>query len=77
MKTKQAKQNEAIERNRQGFVNHRITWLECQEGGERYERMKKKYGQEEADKLRTSANKKFEAAAAAAHVDKHGNPLEK
>jgi hypothetical protein len=77
MKTKEQKKKEATARNRMGFFQKRLNWLECQPGGERYDRMLKHYGKDEAEKLQESANICFKKAQVAAHVDSHGNPLEK
>lgn len=76
MKTKEAKQAEAVARNRAGFHQHRLTWLERQPGGELYEYIKKRYGKEDAEKRKEVADKVFKKVQEAAKVDSHGNPLE-
>jgi len=75
MKTKEQKSREAHERNRMGFFQKRLNWLECQPGGERYDRMLKNYGKVEAEKLQCLADKIFKKAQEQAAVDAHGNPI--
>lgn len=76
MKSKQQKQEEALERKRAAIPQKREQYLSTTKGGEIYQWNVKFYGREEADKQAFLAMKKFQAACREARVDEHGNPQE-
>lgn len=74
-KSKQQKQEEAIERKRKSLSKVRTEWFARQPGGEIYNQ-NLKWGKEHADKVALDYTRVFEKAAKEAHCDTHGNPLD-
>lgn len=75
-KTKEQKQQEAIDRNRRRLHQHRAMYLESSPGGEMYKHNFVIYGKEEAQSEARRYDLLFTKACQAAHVDRHGNPID-
>lgn len=75
-KTKEQKQQEAIDRNRRRLHQHRAMYLESSPGGEMYKHNFVIYGKEEAQSEARRYDLLFTKACQAAHVDRHGNPVD-
>lgn len=73
-KTKEQKRQEAIDRARRRLPIARDIWMRYQPGGESYIELAKR-DKAHADKVADDTTKAFKKAAARAHTDLHGNPL--
>jgi hypothetical protein len=73
-KSKQQKQQEAIDRNRAAFPGEIKMWCNAQAYSNTPSNIHY-FGKEHCDKHFANAEKRLVRAAAEAHVDRHGNPL--
>ena len=74
-KTKQQKQQEAIERKRSFFHVYRKDFMDLSVGGDRYKEILATHGHDFADARAQQASRALDRAAAEAKCDRYGNPL--
>ncbi len=74
-KTKQQKQEEAIQRLRSDIPRHREWLMRCQAGGDIYQAELRDCGLDNANTLARKELKKFQAKCKTAKIDTHGNPI--
>lgn len=73
-KSKQQKQQEAIERKRLSFKYEIQHWIRCQPGGDHYEAALK-HSKQAAQTVASDAECDLTRSAREAQVDRYGNPL--
>jgi len=75
MKTKQQKQNEALERKRKFFYVYIENWIKARPGSEETKKIVSEHGTDFLDKWQKRTEAELVRAAAEAKVDRYGNPF--
>lgn len=76
-KSKEQKQQEALQRKRDMFTAKSIENQSCNVGGDIYQEREKRYGKEYAEKRRNEANATFGRYLKEVGLDSHGNVIHK
>lgn len=74
-KSKEQKQQEALQRKRDMFDSKSIEQRRYQVGGDIYEHLVSKFGREEADNRKREVDTVFTKYLVEAQLDRHGNPV--